>query len=99
MPGSTADEACTRQTRSTKSAGALMALAGIAAVAGGGVLREQAFSMSALAMPAAIRARRHDVGSRIRSAEHTSELQSIKRTSYAVFFLKKKNTTSTDNQQ
>src|SRR3546814_4160770 len=35
-----------------------------------------------------------------RSEEHTSELQSLMRTSYAVFCLKKKNThTSTDTEQ
>src|SRR3546814_3913234 len=32
-----------------------------------------------------------------RSEEHTSELQSLMRISYAVFCLKKKNTTSTNN--
>src|SRR3546814_2305260 len=34
-----------------------------------------------------------------RSEEHTSELQSLMRISYAVFCLKKKNTTHTHNQQ
>src|SRR3546814_4535395 len=34
-----------------------------------------------------------------RSEEHTSELQSLMRISYAVFCLKKKNTTHTDEQQ
>src|SRR3546814_1473018 len=34
-----------------------------------------------------------------RSEEHTSELQSLMRISYAVFCLKKKKTTNTDNQQ
>src|SRR3546814_9553218 len=34
-----------------------------------------------------------------RSEEHTSELQSLMRISYAVFCLKKKKTTSTDTQQ
>src|SRR3546814_10544127 len=33
-------------------------------------------------------------GSRVRSEEHTSELQSLMRISYAVFCLKKKNTTT-----
>src|SRR3546814_3319461 len=33
------------------------------------------------------------VGTRLRSEEHTSELQSLMRISYAVFCLKKKNTT------
>src|SRR3546814_10293056 len=41
----------------------------------------------------------HDAGSRsdieVRSEEHTSELQSLMRISYAVFCLKKKNTTIT----
>src|SRR3546814_9256101 len=32
----------------------------------------------------------HHVGQRVRSEEHTSELQSLMRTSYAVFCLKKK---------
>src|SRR3546814_3920823 len=130
--GSTDLEACTRQAGARKSAGAVMALAGIAAVAGGGVLREQAFSMGALATPAANSARRHDVGSRIRtsprsgfgfraavrrhqrqgiaagrmrddragrdrSEEHTSELQSLMRISYAVFCLKKKKKISSKN--
>src|SRR3546814_10276877 len=36
---------------------------------------------------------------RIRSEEHTSELQSLMRISYAVFCLKKKNETSTTNIQ
>src|SRR3546814_4358342 len=35
--------------------------------------------------------------SRLRSEEHTSELQSLMRISYAVFCLKKKNKQSTDN--
>src|SRR3546814_2512855 len=35
------------------------------------------------------------VAGRIRSEEHTSELQSLMRISYAVFCLKKKNTTRT----
>src|SRR3546814_10625452 len=35
--------------------------------------------------------RRHKTGSRLRSEEHTSELQSLMRISYAVFCLKKKN--------
>src|SRR3546814_1989969 len=39
------------------------------------------------------RARGRDAGRRIRSEEHTSELQSLMRTSYAVFCLKKKNNT------
>src|SRR3546814_6981704 len=34
-----------------------------------------------------------------RSAEHTSELQSLMRTSYAVFCLKKKNTQTTKKHQ
>src|SRR3546814_9171729 len=35
----------------------------------------------------------------IRSEEHTSELQSLMRISYAVFCLKKKNTTTSNQQQ
>src|SRR3546814_4075583 len=38
--------------------------------------------------------RRRESGCSTRSEEHTSELQSLLRTSYAVFCLKKKNTTS-----
>src|SRR3546814_9032548 len=34
----------------------------------------------------------------LRSEEHTSELQSLMRISYAVFFLKKKKKTQTNNQ-
>src|SRR3546814_4010067 len=37
----------------------------------------------------------HEVGSQSRSEEHTSELQSLMRISYAVFCLNKKNTTTT----
>src|SRR3546814_10383204 len=40
----------------------------------------------------------HEVESR-RSEEHTSELQSLMRISYAVFCLKKKNTTQTTNKR
>src|SRR3546814_5525324 len=36
---------------------------------------------------------------RVRSEEHTSELQSLMRISYAVFCLKKKNTTKTNQKQ
>src|SRR3546814_1923947 len=36
------------------------------------------------------------VKSKVRSEEHTSELQSLMRISYAVFCLKKKNTTNTN---
>src|SRR3546814_8897191 len=44
--------------------------------------------------PAARRARRRGSAlRRLRSEEHTSELQSLMRISYAVFFLKKKKTT------
>src|SRR3546814_10899463 len=42
-------------------------------------------------------ARLHAIGEHRRSEEHTSELQSLMRISYAVFCLKKKNTTSHDN--
>src|SRR3546814_693979 len=38
------------------------------------------------------------IAAEMRSEEHTSELQSLMRTSYAVFCLKKKNTTNTNNQ-
>src|SRR3546814_3535062 len=38
-------------------------------------------------------------GDGTRSEEHTSELQSLMRTSYAVFCLNKKNTHRTDNKQ
>src|SRR3546814_9242239 len=39
--------------------------------------------------------RRHGIPDRLRSDEHTSELQSLMRLSYAVFCLKKKNITTT----
>src|SRR3546814_2250692 len=39
------------------------------------------------------------VGARVRSEEHTSELQSLMRISYAVFCLKKKNKKSNTNQE
>src|SRR3546814_6771281 len=38
---------------------------------------------------------RREVGARLRSEEHTSELQSLMRISYAVFCLKKKNNNTT----
>src|SRR3546814_3081978 len=38
------------------------------------------------------------IGLEARSEEHTSELQSLMRISYAVFCLKKKNRTNTNNQ-
>src|SRR3546814_8934868 len=38
----------------------------------------------------AVRERRPDIAAQIRSEEHTSELQSLMRISYAVFCLKKK---------
>src|SRR3546814_7692091 len=37
----------------------------------------------------------HAIGQRLRSEEHTSELQSLMSNSYAVFCLKKKKTTTT----
>src|SRR3546814_1210345 len=40
--------------------------------------------------------RRHAHDGRLRSEEHTSELQSLMRISYAVFGLKKKNNNTTD---
>src|SRR3546814_8701355 len=40
-----------------------------------------------------------DLGQIIRSEEHTSELQSLMRISYAVFCLKKKNNTDNDKKQ
>src|SRR3546814_3613929 len=40
-----------------------------------------------------------DINSRVRSEEHTSELQSLMRISYAVFCLKKKNSTITTNMK
>src|SRR3546814_8257856 len=46
-----------------------------------------------------MRARRGEFGrEQRRSEEHTSELQSLMRISYAVFFLKKKNTTNNNAQ-
>src|SRR3546814_1042383 len=38
-------------------------------------------------------------GDQVRSEEHTSELQSLMRTSYAIFCLKKKNTTALKHTQ
>src|SRR3546814_8414099 len=43
--------------------------------------------------------RRSPSPTRLRSEEHTSELQSLMRISYAVFCLKKKNTHDKDEQQ
>src|SRR3546814_3094116 len=40
-----------------------------------------------------------DLGVRLRSEEHTSELQSLMRISYAVFCLKKKKTSNTEQHQ
>src|SRR3546814_3124027 len=42
--------------------------------------------------------REDEIGSRPRSEEHTSELQSLMRISYAVFCLKKKKQTKKQNQ-
>src|SRR3546814_5238527 len=42
--------------------------------------------------------RRHRIGEAVRSEEHTSELQSLMRISYAVFCLKKKKTTKNNRQ-
>src|SRR3546814_7183734 len=39
---------------------------------------------------------RHEIGASLRSEEHTSELQSLMRISYAVFCLKKKKKQATD---
>src|SRR3546814_1912938 len=44
--------------------------------------------------PSALAAHRPDAGQRMRSEEHTSELQSLMRISYAVFCLKKKKKTT-----
>src|SRR3546814_2082751 len=41
-------------------------------------------------VPTSVRQRTHQPGNDLRSEEHTSELQSLMRTSYAVFCLKKK---------
>src|SRR3546814_10744620 len=46
-----------------------------------------------LLQPRQARGQHRDLGERERSEEHTSELQSLMRISYAVFCLKKKNTT------
>src|SRR3546814_2503851 len=43
--------------------------------------------------------RQHDLGGHGRSEEHTSELQSLMRISYAVFCLKKKNKQNNNNQK
>src|SRR3546814_9764271 len=66
-------------------AGALAAAPAAAAASGGSALSE-AYSFSCPS----------GASYSIRSEEHTSELQSLKRTSYAVFCLKKK--ISTDSQ-
>src|SRR3546814_8731206 len=59
----------------------------------------KAYAQALMAFPAAnaawaedriFRFARADIGVAVRSEEHTSELQSLMRTSYAVFFLKKK---------
>src|SRR3546814_1385731 len=42
--------------------------------------------------------RRHDAGAVLRSEEHTSELQSLMRISYAVFCLKKKIITTSNHK-
>src|SRR3546814_5245768 len=52
------------------------------------------------ASPSAVRmSRRGKYRTKIRSEEHTSELQSLMRISYAVFCLKKKNNTETNKTQ
>src|SRR3546814_7406182 len=65
------------------------------------LLPRAAFELQALALPDGV-ARCLEVvgigqGLGVRSEEHTSELQSLMRTSYAVFCLKKKNKDSTTN--
>src|SRR3546814_829640 len=45
----------------------------------------------------AARLRSYEITAQVRSEEHTSELQSLMRISYAVFCLKKKNTKHTQN--
>src|SRR3546814_2234214 len=49
-------------------------------------------------LPGMIDAHLHVMGIGLRSEEHTSELQSLMRISYAAFCLKKKNTTNTRRQ-
>src|SRR3546814_2091654 len=59
-----------------------------------------AFAQSIAALPdqtSRIRLSNHDVNHIVRSEEHTSELQSLMRISYAVFCLKKKKTTINKN--
>src|SRR3546814_8496793 len=60
----------------------------------GGLLQERRFGSS---LRRAMRSRR-TIGEIDRSEEHTSELQSLMRHSYAVFCLKKKNTYSISNR-
>src|SRR3546814_5879364 len=61
---------------------------------GGGRCRTHAGGERAAPRAAAAAAAPADAVQRARSEEHTSELQSLMRISYAVFCLKKKNTTS-----
>src|SRR3546814_5828250 len=57
----------------------------------GDVVREQRAQALDVVAPVAVQfARRAEPGHELRSEEHTSELQSLMRTSYAVFCLKKK---------
>src|SRR3546814_3718191 len=59
-----------------------------------GVLNDQSGVYADLAGPGSVEAARmavEDFGGKVRSEEHTSELQSLMRISYAVFCLKKKN--------
>src|SRR3546814_3896664 len=66
--------------------------AGLPALPQGHVLRLVEYRMPALALgqPEDVAAQRHFLMREARSEEHTSELQSLMRNSYAVFCLKKK---------
>src|SRR3546814_9930530 len=72
----------------------------IAKMIGAGAI---SLTISGLSAPAADRPRKtsapFSASVRLRSEAHTSELQSLMRTSYAVFCLKKKNTYKLTSQQ
>src|SRR3546814_10304050 len=58
----------------------------------------RAFAVAEFEMPDAVRLVEHGAAQRLRSEEHTSELQSLMRISYAAFCLKKKHKQTYTNQ-
>src|SRR3546814_7711729 len=60
--------------------------------------RHRALGIDAVIVPAAVRGQHIVVAPSVRSEEHTSELQSLMRISYAVFCLKKKNANNKPTQ-